>query len=374
MMKFVVTCAFGLEKMLKTEIKRLGFEITSVNSGAVTVTAPLSAVASLNLNLRCAERVYLKIFEFKAQTFDELFAGISSITWHNYLLVDSAFPINAKSHKSKLFSLSDIQSISKKAIVNQLKLKYKCTWFKETGSEVKIEIRIENDIVSVLFDSSGEGLHKRGYREKATAAPLKETTAAALVLLSNWYGDDYLIDPMCGSGTILIEAAMIRRNVAAGLGRKFAFENWHFVDKEYLKIARQAAYKAIDYDKELKIMGMDIDKRAISIAKDNAELAGVDDCIEFKTADFLQWKPNYKIAKIISNLPYGERLSDSKSVLKLYKYLGKISRDNPSYSIFALTSHTDFEQVFGRKADRNRKLYNAKIKCYYYQIYGKKQE
>ncbi len=370
--KFVISCAFGLEKIVKNEIKRLDLTISEVTSGAIIVTAPLSAVATLNLNLRCAERVYLKISEFKAETFNQLFDGIYAIEWHKYLTVDSIFPVDAKSKKSKLFSLSDIQAITKKAIVKQLKSKYNIDWFSETGSKYQIEIRINNDIVSVLLNTSGESLHKRAYREKARLAPLKETTAAALVLLSNWYGDDLLVDPMCGSGTILIEAAMIKRNIAPGLARKFDFENWQFIDKNYLKTVRQKAYKAIEYDKEIHLLGMDIDKKAIEIAKENAEMAGVDDCIEFRCQDINNWKVQSKNMKIISNPPYGERLSDKKSVLKLYKQLGEISKDNPDYSIFILTSNEDFETAFGEKAPRNRKLYNGKIKCYYYQWARKK--
>ncbi len=368
--RFIITCAFGLEKILKNELKRLNYPITSAKNGAITIMAPLSAVAELNLNLRTAERVYLQLAEFKAESFDQLFAGVEAIEWQDYLAVDMAFPVNAKSNKSKLFSLSDIQSISKKAIVQKLQKHYRQSWFKESASQFEIEVRIDKDIVSVVANSSGDSLHKRGYRARATAAPLKETTAAALVLLSDWYGDQPLVDPMCGSGTILIEAALLKRNIAVGLSRKFAFEKWAFIDPDYLKEARKKAYAAIDYDKELALYGSDIDDRAIAIAKENAELAGVDDCIEFKTLDVLNWQPKQKEIKIISNVPYGERLSDKKSVLTLYQKLGKIIEEHPEYACFILTSNDDFERAFGRKADRNRKLYNGKIRCYYYQYYA----
>jgi putative N6-adenine-specific DNA methylase len=372
--KFIAISTFGLEKLVKNEIVRLGYDITSVENGSIAFDAPLTAIAKLNLNLRCAERLFLEVGKFRALSFEELFQGIKSISWENYIPGDGAFPVNAKSYKSKLFSLSDIQAISKKAIVEKLKEEYGFAWFRETGAEVAIHVNFLNDEAQVLLDTSGSGLHRRGYREKGNEAPLKETLAAGLVLLSNWYGDTPLIDPMCGTGTILIEAAMFKRNIAPGLSRKFASEAWDFIPENCYKDARKAAYEAINYDLELNLKGYDISEKTIAIARENAELAGVDDCITFEVQDIRNWQPSEEdaYARIICNPPYGERLEDEKKAFALYEVMGKIIHNQTTWSSFILTSHEKFEVAYEKKSTRNRKLYNGKIKCYYYQYLGPK--
>ncbi len=368
MYTLIAVSAFGLEKVVKTELVRMGYKIKSVENGAISFQGELEDIAILNLNLRCAERVYLMVGEFKALSFEALFESIKALPWHQYLNVDSAFPVNAKSVKSQLYSLSDIQKITKKAIVEKLKIHYRTNWFKESAETVDIKISIFKDKVQVLLDTSGVGLHKRGYREQGNAAPLKETLAAALILLSNWRGDRPLIDPMCGTGTLLIEAALIQRNIAPGLGQKFASEKWSFMPVDAYKNARKKAYQAIDYDKELNIQGSDISAKTIAIAKQNAELAGVDDCIDFTVQDIKDWQPKGDDLCIVINPPYGERLEDADKAYQLYKTLGQ--KINPAWSCFILTSHEKFEEAFTRKSDRNRKLYNGRIKCYFYQYLG----
>lgn len=372
MQNFVVSSAFGLEKIVKTELKRMGFQVDSVVDGAMRFSGELADVARLNYNLRCADRVYLSLAQFKATSFEALYQGILAIPWPDYIAVNDAFPVNAKSKKSKLFSLSDIQSISKKAIVNRLAKHYGVDWFKENGAPLAIHIHIINDMVEVLLDSSGDGLHKRGYRAKANAAPIKETLAAGLVLLSDWRGDTQLVDPMCGTGTLLIEAALIMRNIAPGLGRRFAAEQWSFIPECVFKNAKKEAYSAIDYDRQLTLQGYDIDPRAIVTAKENAELAGVDDIIDFQVQDITDWQPNHANLTVISNPPYGERLEDAPKAYTLYQQLA--AKITPlGCSVFVITAHADLEKAFVRKADKNRKLFNGRIKCYYYQYYRKRQ-
>lgn len=371
MQNFVVSSAFGLEKIVKTELKRMGFQVDAVADGAMRFSGELADTARLNYNLRCADRVYLSLAQFKATSFEALYQGILAIPWPDYIAIDDAFPVNAKSKKSKLFSLSDIQSITKKAIVNRLAKNYDLDWFKEDGASVPVHIHIVNNMVEVLLDSSGDGLHKRGYRAKANAAPIKETLAAGLVLLSDWRGKTRLVDPMCGTGTLLIEAALIMRNIAPGLGRQFAAEQWSFIPKEAFKNAKKDAYSAIDYDRPLALKGYDIAPRAIASAKENAELAGVDDIIDFQVQDIANWQPNSDDITVISNPPYGERLEDAPKAYALYRQLAK--KITPlDCSAFVITAHPDLEKAFARKADKNRKLFNGRIKCYYYQYYRKR--
>ncbi len=366
-MKFVVTSAFGVEKVVKTELIRLGFSNLQVENGAIIVEAPAAAMPVLNVHLRCAERVFILVAERQVKQFDDLFDFVNSLPWENYLTKDSAFPVLAKSKKSALFSLSDIQRLSKKAIVKRLSSYYGADWFSEKGGKLAIHVNIDSDQVRLLIDTSGVGLHKRGYRAKANQAPLKETLAAALVLLSDWRGKHLLVDPMCGSGTIAIEAALIVRNIAPGLQRKFAFENLKNFDAKQYKQVRQAAYSAIDYDKDVLIKASDIDAKAIAVARQNAEHAGVDGDIVFKTVDFNKLKLSDQRQTIICNPPYGERLSDSASALKLYRQLGQKIANLTRASYYFLTAHDGFESAFAKPASRKRKLYNGKIRCNYYQ-------
>ncbi len=366
-MKLLITSAFGIEKMVKTELIRLGMAIESVENGAIVVTAQGDDIARLNIHLRCAERVFILLGQAKLTSFDALFDFVNSLNWPDYLTADCAFPVQAKSKKSKLFSLSDIQAIAKKAIVKRMGEYYKCSWFAERGSELPIHVNFDGDVARILIDTSGVGLHKRGYRQQANRAPLKETLAAALVLLSDWRGQHQLIDPLCGSGTIPIEAALIARHIAPGLQRKFAFEGLQQFDSARYKAIRQAAYRDIDYDVNVQIAASDIDPKAIAIARQNAENAGVDDAIDFAVSDVTALQFSDRRLTIISNPPYGERLSDWQSAERLYRAIGQKLAPLQAASCYFLTAHDGFEQAFGQAATRRRKLYNGKIKCYYYQ-------
>lgn len=371
--ELIATAAFGLESLVAKELKRLGYKDLKVENGKVTYNGDEECICKSNLWLRCADRVYIKLCEFNATTFEELFQGIRRISWADYLPEDANFIVNAKSVKSQLFSLSDIQSITKKAIVEKLKEAYSIDWFSESGSQYPIVVSILNDTATVLLDTSGDALHRRGYREKGSAAPLKETLAAALIILSNWRYDRNFIDPFCGSGTIPIEAALIARNIAPGLNRKFICEEWDFIISALTwKKVRKEAYEAIMYDKEFNIFGYDIDDRVIEIARENAEKAGVDDCIHFQTQPVTALSSKKHYGTIVCNPPYGERLSEKRDVELLYSDMGKTFKKLDTWSYFIITSYEEFEKFFGKKSDKNRKLYNGRIQCYYYQYIGPK--
>src|SRR5699024_9211428 len=318
----------------------------------------------------CAERVLIKVGEFKAYTFDELFEKTKALAWENIIPADGEFPVNGKSVKSKLFSISDCQSIVKKAIVERLKQKYKVDWFEETGSLYKIEISMFKDIATITIDTSGEGLHKRGYRGRAGDAPIKETLAAAMVKLSYWNPSRLLYDPFCGSGTILIEAAMIGRNIAPGIDREFISQKWDIIGEKVYKDIRREALNAIDNDVELNLIGNDIDKWAIDRAMDNAENIGVFDDIKFLQKDMREVKLDNDYGVVITNPPYGERMGEKREIELLYKDFGTKFRRLNTWSIYLLTSYEKFETLYGKKADRKRKLYNGRIKVDYYQFYG----
>lgn len=369
-LELIATAAFGIEAVVAREIKELGYEDVVVENGRVTFTGNEEAICKSNLWLRCADRVYLKVGEFVATTFEELFQQVKALPWENYLPIDANFPVNAKSVKSKLFSLSDIQAISKKAIVEKMKETYMKDWFEESGSKYPIMVSILKDKVTVSIDTSGTGLHKRGYREVGSEAPLKETLAAAMIKISRWRPDRVFIDPFCGSGTIPIEAALIGRNIAPGLSRGFISEEWNIVPKESWKKIKKEAYEAINHDIELNISGYDIDGRVTNIAMNNAIEAGVDDCIHFQRRPVSELSSKKKYGYIVCNPPYGERLSEKREVEKLYKEMGKVFTTLDTWSYYVITSHEEFQQCFGKKADKNRKLYNGRIKCYYYQYFG----
>ncbi len=366
-MKYVVTSTFGLEKITKNELIRLGYEIESVENGAITVTGNINSIADLNINLRTADRVYLLITKFKALTFDELFDGIYRAPFEEYLSEEASFPVVTKSVKSALYSKSDIQRISKKAIVKRLSDDYGIEEFSEDGENCTISVNIYKDEVSVLLNTSGEGLNKRGYRVKQTEAPMKETLAAGLVLLSDWNYKKALVDPMCGSGTIVIEAAMLALDIAPGLNRKFAAEDFIFVPFDLFKNKRKEALEKIKKDRTLNIKAMDIDERAIRISEENAKEAGVFDYIEFSVSDVLDLELEDTPGTLITNPPYAKRLSTQNEVLDIYEALGDEVFSLDNWSCYVLTANEGFENAFGEKADRNRKLYNGNIKCYYYQ-------
>ncbi len=366
--EIVVATAFGLEGIVKKELKRFDFKNMQVENGKLTFVTDDKGIMLTNLWSRCAERVFIKLGEFNALSFEELFQNIKGIPWQDILPEDANIIVNAKSVKSGLFSLSDIQSISKKAIIEKLKLTYDREIFEENGATFPILIAILNDKVSVLLDTSGVALHKRGYRREANLAPLKETLAAALVILSQWKYDTPFVDPFCGSGTIPIEAALIARNIAPGLNRTFAFENWpHIADPNKWKEIKKEAFSKIYYDKDFEIQGYDLDTRIIKTAISNAEDAGVDDTIHFQARNALDISSKRKYGTIVCNPPYGERLGTKEEVTTLYKNMGKAFSNLDSWNYNILTSEENFETIFRRKSTKNRKLYNGRIRCYYYQ-------
>ena len=366
----IATATFGLEACVKREAIRLGFENIKTYDGRVEFTGDESTIAKANLWMRFASKILIKVGEFKATTFDQLVEGAKALDWGSWITEDGKFTVTGKSVKSTLFSVPDCQAIVKKAVVEKLKQKYHVSWFDETGADYTIQVALLNDIATLTIDTSGGGLHKRGYRETAMVAPLKETLAAAMVDLSYWNKSRILLDPMCGSGTIPIEAALIARNIAPGLNRKFASEGWARIDSGIWKQARIDAYKAINYDVMPQIYGSDMDEEAIEVAKENAIKAGVDDCIEFSVKPCQQVVLPGDYGCLITNPPYGERIGELKEVEELYRSLGKIMATNPTWSSYVITSMEYFESLFGRKADAKRKLFNGRIKIDYYQFYG----
>lgn len=367
---FIATTVLGLEAIVKRELIKLGYEDLVVKDGRVEVKAPLEDAAKLNINLRCAERVLLKFGEFKALTFDELFEKTKALPWEDLLTEDALFPVEGRSHQSKLFSISDCQRIVKKAIVEKLKQSYHTDWFEEEGPRFRIEISMLKDIATITIDTSGDALHKRGYRDRAGDAPLKETLAAAMIELSYWNPSRTLYDPFCGSGTILIEAAMIGKNIAPGIDREFDAQYWPVIGEEVFKRERREALNRIDHSVKLHLLGSDIDKRSILRARDNAENIGVNEDIQVFMKDMrdVDLEDNYGV--VITNPPYGERMGDLGEVEELYLDFGRKMKDFETWSVYLLTSYERFEKLYGKKADRKRKLYNGRIKVDYYQFYG----
>ena len=368
----ITPCFFGVEKMLAREIKDLGYEIIKTEDGRVTYKTDEYGIAKSNIYLRCAERVHLKVAEFEARSFDELFEGTKRINWAKYIPYGGEFPISkASSIKSKLYSIPDIQSIVKKAVVESLKKSYLETGIiKEDKEKYPIYVFIHKDKVTLTIDTSGTALHKRGYREKANKAPIRETLAAAIMDLVPWRPGRTLIDPMCGSGTLLIEAAMKGINMAPGLNREFISEKWRTMDKKIWWDVRREAYDKIDNDIEFKIYGYDIDEEALEIARENAEIAGVEDYIVFKNQNALDFTSNEEYGFIVTNPPYGERLEDADTVKMLYKQLGYVFRKLKNWSYYLITSYEDFENEFGQEATKRRKLYNGMLKSNLYQYIG----
>ncbi len=368
--QLIATTTFGLEAIVKRELIELGFEIIKTENGKVTFLSDAQGIAKANIWLRCADRVLLKVGEFKAMTFDELFDKTQSLDWSYFITKDGKFNVNGKSVKSTLFSISDCQAIVKKSIAENLKKTYKIDWCPETGAEYTVLVSMLKDIATLTIDTSGVALHKRGYRVNAVTAPLKETLAAALVKLSFWNKDRLLYDTFCGSGTIPIEAALIGRNIAPGITRDFAAKHWSIIPEIMWKDEIRKAYKAIDVDVKIKIIAVDIDNQNLIAAKENADEAGVADCITFINDDFRNIKYENNYAILISNPPYGERLSERDEVTKLNKDMGIVFNKFDTWSLYFITSYIGFEKVFNRKADRLRKLYNGRIETKYYQFYG----
>ena len=372
--EWIAPCHFGLEAVLKKEIIDLGYEIVEVSDGRVTFKGDMSAIARANIFVRTAERIMLKVGSFKATTFDELFEGTKALPWEEYIPVDGKFWVTkATTNKSKLFSGSDIQSIVKKAIVDHLKYKYRVTWFEETGSSYPIRVFIMKDIVTLAIDSSGTSLHKRGYRTLVGKAPISETLAAALIMLTPWNKDRILIDPFCGSGTFPIEAAMIGANIAPGMNREFTGEDWkNLAPKKLWYDAINEAEDNIIRDIKMSIQGYDIDGDMVKCAMKNAMAAGVDEHIHFQQRDVGDLSSPKKYGFIITNPPYGERLEEKNDLPKLYKKIGTSFDKLDTWSKFIITSYEDAERFLGKKATKNRKIYNGMIKSYFYQYMGPK--
>lgn len=364
--KLIATTTFGIEAVAAKELKKLGYENLKVENGRVEFEGDEMDIAISNIWLRTAERVLIKVAEFKAESFEELFNGTKNVDWGKYIPVDGKMHVVGKSVKSKLYSVPDCQSIVKRAIVKSMEETYDRDWFSEDGPVYKIEVGILKDIVTLTIDTSGEGLHKRGYRQNSGAAPLKETLAAAMVLLSRWDENKILIDPFCGSGTILIEAALIANNIAPGLKRRFVSETWPSMSKSTWMQVREGALKAVKKT-PAKFIGYDIDDWVLKTARNNAIKASVAKFIEFHKLDFNEFSSNKKDAMIITNPPYGERLGEKEQIEKLTKKMGDIIRDLNKWDINVLTAYTDFQKVTKIKASKNRKLYNGRLLCYYYQ-------
>ncbi len=371
--ELIATATFGLESVVKREIEKLGYKVTKTEDAKITYIADERGIARSNLWLRCADRVLLKMGEFKAETSEELFQQTKAIDWEQWIPADGKFTVNCTTVKSKLRSEPACQKTVKKAIVERLGEVYMMNHFPETGAEYTVKVTILKDRVTLTIDTSGSGLHKRGYRVKNVPAPMKETLAAALVQLSFWKKGRLLLDPFCGSGTIAIEAAMYERNIAPGLAREFASQKWNAVPEEIWKEERKKAYSAIDYDADVRIMASDIDKKAVEAAMANAEEAGVDDCIEFSTADFNKIASPEKYSVIICNPPYGERIGDKAQMQKAYAHMKKLMEADPTLSAYIITADKDIEETIKpREPDRRRKLYNGRIETCYYQYYGQR--
>ncbi len=366
-MEICVTSASGIEAVTKRELyKIIGKEDLSAINGRIKFEGDESDVAKCNLNLRTGNRVEIVLGGFKAETFDDLFEGIKAIPFEEYICRDGKIIVNAKSVQSKLFAYSAIQSVSKKAICERLCKKFGVNELNESGARYKIEVAALKDYVTVTLDTSGDGLHRRGYRGLVGEAPLKETLAAALVELSVWNKSRPFADLFCGTGTIPIEACMIALNIPAGLNRGFDFQNWKCFDKKIFDRAAEEAKANIVTDADLRIGGFDIDDKQLKLARKHAELAGVDKYIHFQRADMRDFSSRFSHGVIISNPPYGERLSDRKEVEKLYRDYGKKVASLDDWCAYTLTPVDDFERLFGKKADKKRKIYNGKIECCYY--------
>ncbi len=372
--ELVVPCHFGLEAVTKREIYDLGYEISRVEDGRVTFIGDEEAICRSNIFLRTAERVLLQVGRFRATTFDELFEGIKALPWEKYIPRDGKFWVKkASSIKSKLFSPSDIQSIAKKAMVERLKEVYHVSWFEEDGAPYPVRIFLLKDEVMVTLDTSGDSLHKRGYRLMTSKAPLTETLAAALILLTPWRRDRILVDPFCGSGTFPIEAAMIASGIAPGMNRSFTAEEWtNFIPKNLWYEAVEEAQEQMDTEVKVDIQGYDIDPEVVKAARENAKRAGVEHMIHFQQRAVADLSHPKKYGFIITNPPYGERLEDKEDLPQLYSEIGASYRNLDSWSMYLITSYEDTEKYIGRKADKNRKIYNGMLKTYFYQFMGPK--
>ena len=372
--ELIAPCHFGMEAVLKREILDLGYEISQVEDGRVTFIGDEEAICQANIFLRTAERILVKVGSFKAVTFEELFDKTKALPWEEYIPENGKFWVKkASSVKSKLFSTSDIQSIMKKAMVERMKSKYHKSWFEEDGAEYPVRVFLMKDQVTIGLDTSGESLHKRGYRKLSGKAPITETLASALIMLTPWRADRILVDPFCGSGTFPIEAAMMAASIAPGVNRSFTAEAWtNLVAKKQWYDAMDEANDLVKRDVEVDIQGYDIDGDVIKVARENAQVAGVDHMIHFQQRAVKDLSHPKKYGFVITNPPYGERLNEKETLPALYREFGESFKKLDSWSAYMITSYEDAERYFGRKADKNRKIYNGMIKTYYYQFLGPK--
>lgn len=357
-----VPCLLGLEGPIADELKRMKLEGVRSENGRVYFSGDDFAIAKANTCLRIGERVLIEIGRFEARSFDELFEKTKALPWERLIPADAAFPVKGYSLNSKLFSVSDCQKIIKKAVVEHLKGVYRLEWFPENRETYQIQFSIMKDVVSLCVDTSGEGLHKRGYRPAHNAAPLKETMAAAMVTLSRYRGREDFCDPFCGSGTIPIEAALIAKNRAPGLNRSFSAMSWRSFDQSVWNEVREEA-RSREFSGDYRIVGSDIDPNALAIAKENAERAGVADIVRFEKADATKFERKTENGIIVTNPPYGERIMEKQEAEMLYRGFGEAWRSSENWKLYLLSSHTEFERTFGKTADKKRKLYNGMIKC-----------
>ena len=372
--ELIAPCHFGLEAVLKREILDLGYEISKVEDGKVTFWGDAQAVADANIFIRTAERILIKVGEVHAETFEELFQGTKDLPWENYIPEDGKFWVaKANSIKSKLFSPSDIQSIMKKAIVERLKGVYGIQWFAEEGASFPIRVAFMKDVATIGLDTSGVSLHKRGYRQMTAKAPITETLAAALILLTPWKADRVLVDPFCGSGTFPIEAAMMATDIAPGMNRSFLAEDWkHLIPRKCWYEAIDEANERVKLETETDIQGFDIDPQVLRAARENAKLAGVDHMIHFQQRAVKDLHHSKSFGFVITNPPYGERLEEKESLAQLYREIGESFQRLDRWSMYLITSYENAQRDIGRQADKNRKIYNGMLKTYFYQFLGPK--
>jgi putative N6-adenine-specific DNA methylase len=369
----IATAAMGLEALVAKEVRDLGFDNVQVENGKVIFDSDVKGLCKANIWLRTADRVKVKVGEFKATSFEELFEKTKALPWGDYIPVNAEFPVNGRSVKSTLFSVSDCQAIVKKAVVESMKGSYKGTeWFEENGPLCRIEVALHKDIATLTLDSSGTALHKRGYRYLHSEAPIKETMAAALIMLTNWRPDLPFLDPFCGSGTIPIEAAMIGMNIAPGLNREFAAENWPWIDKKNWYEVVGEAHDVANFDLDVDIMGTDIDHKMIELSINNATEAGLEDKLSFKQMQVKDFRTKKDSGYVVGNPPYGERLNERHEVEQLYKELGEAFRPLDTWSLYIITSHPNFEKLYGKPATKKRKLYNGDLRTDFYQYFGKR--
>ncbi len=371
--ELIATATFGLEAVVKREIENLGYRVLRSEDAKITYLSDERGIVRSNLRLRCADRVLLKMGEFDVPTSEDLFQQTKALPWEEWIPPDGRFTVNCTTVKSALRSEPACQKTVKKAIVERLAQYYAMDTFPETGAAYTVKVTILRDRATLTIDTSGAGLHKRGYRIRTVEAPIKETLAAALVQLSFWNSSRLLVDPFCGSGTIAVEAALYMRNIAPGLGRTFASQEWESIPPELWKEEKKAAYEAIDYEKEVRIAASDIDRRAVAAARENAEEAGVEDCISFSVKPFEKLRIEEPYAVIIGNPPYGERIGDKKKLGSIYSHLKNMLENDKTLSAYMITADKRLEEeLLPRRPDRRRKLYNGRIETCFYQYYGER--